>query len=119
MAELSTSSKLPKIIILTEIWINDHEISLYEIPNYKLYINTCEEHRAGGVAVYVDSSVNVFDCVKVKFKSANAIFLNCIFFKSINFLVIYRFHAFSIGCFVDELGIWLRENYNLKNSHNW
>lgn len=68
------------------------------------------------MAVYVDSSVNVCDCVKVKFKSANAIFINYIFFKkSINLLVIYRFHAFSIGCFVDELGIWLRENYNLKN----
>lgn len=66
LAELSPSSKLPKIIILTEIWINDHESSLYEIPNFKLYINTCEEHRAGGVAVYVDSSVNVCDCVGLK-----------------------------------------------------
>lgn len=51
VAELCARSKLPEIIILTGIWISSCESSLYEHPNYTLFINSSEESRAGGVSV--------------------------------------------------------------------
>lgn len=73
VAELCARSKLPEIIILTGIWISSCESSLYEHPNYTLFINSSEESRAGGVAVYISSCVSVRDFVNVNITSANAI----------------------------------------------
>lgn len=116
VAELSARSKLPEIIILTEIWISGYESSLYELPNYMLLIKNSEVNRAGGVAVYISSCISVRDCVNVNFTSANCIFVTCNLLKiSISFLAIYRFHAYTIDYFTNELGIWLRENQSLKN----
>lgn len=116
VTELSARSKLPQIIILTEIWISSYESKLYELPNYTLFINSSEETRAGGVAVYISSCLSVRDCVSVKFTSADVILVTCNLLKSIiHFLAIYRFHAYSIEYFTDELEIWLRDNHSLKN----
>src|SRR5690606_25713513 len=54
---LNTLVNKPNIIILSEIWIYSNEASLYNIPDYKMYCETNDENRAGGVAVYVHQTL--------------------------------------------------------------
>ena len=43
------------VIIMTEIWIWEHEINLYNIDGYTAYFSTSSDSRAGGCAVFVNN----------------------------------------------------------------
>lgn len=62
----------PYVIILTEIWINYDEHQLYNIsePNYTSYIKNNEDHRAGGIILYVKTWSDII-CDLVIFQTAD------------------------------------------------
>lgn len=57
ISKLHALEKAPQIIILTEIWICDSELSQYSLPQYKIYAKCNNDYRAGGVAVLVAESL--------------------------------------------------------------
>jgi hypothetical protein len=50
---LNTLDFAPDVIVLTEIWIYEHETKFFDISGYNSFFCTSEESRAGGVAIYV------------------------------------------------------------------
>jgi exonuclease III len=48
----------PRIIVLTETWIKEHNRELFEIPNYKSYHKINNQNRAGGVSIYIKDNIN-------------------------------------------------------------
>lgn len=93
IAELSGRNLSPDIIILSEVWINANEISYYNIPDYKSYIKSNDDHRAGGVVMYIKSNIEIIFRNLVNFQSAYVLNINvkinltefCIF-------AVYRLH---------------------------
>ena len=53
LAKVVGDGHKPDIIVLTEIWIYEHEVATYGIEGYNAYFNCQEKNRAGGVAIYV------------------------------------------------------------------
>lgn len=50
-------SVIPQIIVLSEIWVFDHELCNYSIPGYNLYAECDEKYPSGGIAVYVQNTI--------------------------------------------------------------
>lgn len=121
VVELQNIKHLPKIIILTEIWISSAEIDLYQIPNYKTYSKTNEEYRSGGVAVYLHISLSQYEnplLVQFDVVAADVLMLT---FKHnsrvINVLAVYRLHRYAAEIFLDELdGILSNLNINVNKN---
>lgn len=63
--------KYPQIIILSEIWIKDNEIDLYQIPNTLFYkCNT--SNKSGGVTGYIHNNIKCTN-ITVTAETANYI----------------------------------------------
>lgn len=56
LLKIQSLESLPVVILLTEIWIDKCETTLYQIPEYTMYAK-CSSHRAGGVALYVTNHI--------------------------------------------------------------
>lgn len=41
-----------RFIILTEVWINSHEVNLYKINDHNSHSHCNNDYRSGGVVVY-------------------------------------------------------------------
>lgn len=100
---LSYKNCLPKIIVLSEIWIYENELSFYCIDNYRMYAKCNQSSRPGGVMVFVSndltSKINEIDIL-----SASGLIIK-IYSDKVNFslLALYRFHDFSENLFINEL----------------
>lgn len=109
LVELSSFYNVPKVIVLSEIWISESEKPLYSIPNYNLYLQTNENYKSGGIAVYIANSVIDAVEIPVKFHSADVIDLS---FNengtAFNVIAIYRLHNHTPVLFIDELKCYLR-----------
>lgn len=58
IANLNSFKHLPSIIFLSETWIYDYELKLYNIPNY-ICIGCCNNnYRAGGVCAFYDCNLD-------------------------------------------------------------
>lgn len=109
LVELESIEHLPKIIILSEIWISDSELDFYQIPNYKNYSKTNEEYRAGGVTVYIHMSLSEsVVLLTANFVTADALLLNFIYNnRVIHLLALYRLQKYTVETFLQELNITL------------
>ena len=95
--------KLPSVIVLTEIWIQEDEKPLYEIPGFTSFFFCISHKRASGIAVYFTTSIPadfaVLPCysaeiVQVDFKIHD---------DKYKLLAIYRTHEKSQNDFVHDL----------------
>lgn len=119
LAELSSRSFFPEIIVLSEIWIDNSELNFYTIPNYTSYIQSNELQRAGGVLIYVKSSIEVIICDQVEFQSADILKLdfkfNC---QDFCLFAIYRFHSYNKEIFLREFIDYFTKNDNFITKKN-
>lgn len=104
-AELRVQQLNPDVLIFTEIWIIDSELSLYEIDGY-FSISKCNtSYRAGGVAVYVKDSfedstshkcftMSSADCLILQLKVGSSV---------VSFLCLYRLIFVNVSTFIAEL----------------
>lgn len=116
LTELSSFTKYPEIIALTEIWIDEDESGLYKLPDYELFLNANETQRSGGVAIFVSSKILVTENIKIYFVSADVLKLTVKIFNTyVTLLVVYRLHAFNVDDFLRELQLWFRSNEKIKN----
>lgn len=70
LAHIESLVNLPVVIVLSEIWIYENELSLYNIPGYTLFGNCNNSYSAGGVICYVKDGC-VCDCSNLKLSSAD------------------------------------------------
>lgn len=119
LVELSSWDKFPEVIILSEIWVKNIELQLYSLPNYKLFANTNEGYRAGGIAVYIANEINNFECENLSFRTADCLKIKLNIFDSVFYIVaIYRLQDYSINMFVNELQDFFSKRNNFKMSEN-
>ena len=103
LAHIESLKKLPSIIVLTEIWVYESEMSLYNIPGYALFSCCNESYSSGGVAVYIDESF-VHQFSKIEICSADVVKLSfCYQKENYTMLCLYRLHGFSKSLFIEEL----------------
>lgn len=118
--EISSWKTYPDIIIFTEIWISSLESQFYLLSDYELVLNSNENYRSGGVALYYKKDMFTnFEFQTIKFVSADALEIK-FSIPGVNFaiLALYRLHDYSIPKFVSELGdyfIALENNVDFKN----
>jgi hypothetical protein len=105
VSELYTVDRLPDVIILTEIWIEESEVNLYSIANYSSFVKCNPNQRSGGVAVFLSDKITAFQVEDTHMITADCVHLN-ISLSDNNFfelLAIYRLHEYSIDNFTIEL----------------
>jgi hypothetical protein len=119
LAEISIWKRYPDIILLTEIWISEVESHLYQIPNYNLTFKTNEGYRAGGIAVYIHTDINVSECSSENFKTADLLKIKInILQNEFYILAAYRLHLYSIEAFIIEFESYLEHIENLYKPRN-
>lgn len=115
--KIQNVNKLPQVIILTEIWINDDEASIYNLPGYVMHSKCNQSQRSGGVLVFVDNNLFCVRVEKTEIKTADIVHLKITLPDNIiiEILGIYRLHEYSPIIFTDELNIYLNliKNKNL------
>lgn len=108
LTELAALDYIPKILILSEIWIKESEVNLYQIPDYILHIKTNENYKAGGIAIFIHSTVDHSQFSFANFVSADVIEVTFTASDSEFLLIaIYKLHNFSSILFMDELNMYL------------
>lgn len=102
---LNGVNKLPDIIVLSEIWINDCESDAFSINGYCHYFACNNEYRAGGVVVYVSqrySSRLVVPSVEMRTADVVKVIVEIQPTVSLTVLALYRLHSHSKQLFTDE-----------------
>jgi hypothetical protein len=100
---LQNLSQLPDLIILSEIWINSNEASLYEIPNYKMHVKCSDDYRAGGIAVYLKDTLVDISNIQFEAQTADAVLVSFRFMEQqFHVLALYRFGFLPINLFNNE-----------------
>lgn len=103
VANLSQLNYEIDIIVLTEIWIFEEEISFYKIPGYTSFANCNEEYRSGGIITFIRDNFDAKDkCIKMQtvdilvleFQISNSVF---------NIFGVYRLQNYTEHAFIDEL----------------
>lgn len=103
----------PDIIVLTEIWISEHELNLFKIVGFNLFSNCNERYRSGGVAVYVR---DCYQCSKVDrltdVQSADCLQITChIDNVELELLAVYRLHGVPLAHYLTDLQHLLFKNH--------
>lgn len=94
---------LPQIIVLSEIWIEDCELTSYNIRDYSLHANCNNSYRAGGVAAFVHNDI-ICSSEKLNFQTADCLLLKMrVLNTSMYVLCIYKFIFSDNENFVSEL----------------
>lgn len=57
---LISFSELPHIVIVQETWFSNVDLGIYKIPGYAA-IHNCREDRYGGVSMYVQQNLKIYD----------------------------------------------------------
>lgn len=104
VTELSSWVKLPDIIILTEIWINSNEISMFQLPGYSILCNCNETYRAGGIIIFCRHEIEVEESNIIQFKTADVLRIKIKYnYKTLSLLTFYRIQRSTAEQFIDEL----------------
>lgn len=105
----------PKIIVLSEIWIYEHEKSLYNINGYNSFYSCNNNYRSGGVVAFVDNNITVNNVNIFDMTNADNIYLE-LSLSNIDFSIlgIYRLQFGSTEIFINELENIL-QNIKIKN----
>lgn len=117
LAKLDTFDNAPDIIVLSEIWIYNSEINLYQLPGYQAMFQCRDDQRSGGIAVYIKSHLKTTR-LNLTMKTADCVLLEvkCSRFK-FKLLAIYRLHEFSKAAFVSELEPIIRDGIGEGNCY--
>lgn len=112
VVNLSSFDEYPSIIFLSEIWIFDHELNYYNLPNYEC-IGCCNNnYRAGGVCAFYDSSLQ---CVSeaISLNSADVLKLS-VSLNNYNyiFVCVYRLQFIPISSFICEFSNFISKIKN-------
>lgn len=101
---MSQLSSPPDIIVLTETWINDCEIGLYNYSNeYNTFYKCNNVQRAGGVIVFVHKSLKCFQR-PVNVDGTDSIILNITHHNvSFQLIAMYRLHSTPLINMVQSL----------------
>lgn len=59
LLEFSLIKETVHFIVMSEVWIKEDEINLYNLPNYTTFARCNSNYRSGGVICYVLNSVSV------------------------------------------------------------
>lgn len=60
LLKIQSLGTLRDVMVLTEVWIDDHELCLFQIPEYTVYAKCNSLYRAGGVVIiYVSDKIIV------------------------------------------------------------
>lgn len=104
---MDNSDLKPLLIVLTEIWISESEIKLYQIDGYSVHGNYNNKYRAGGTLIYVNDKAN-FHAKDIDFISADCVAISCSYndFK-FQLLAVYRLQSLSPMIFMNELDLYL------------
>lgn len=109
--------KKPQIVILTEIWIEDHEVPQYNIPHYNTFASCNNNYRAGGVIIYLREELTGYQVETIGMRSADTLWLrvklNIDKPFCISVLAVYRLQEFSIDSFIEEFDSLLNKIDNL------
>lgn len=100
-------------IILSEIWINDFEVSMYNIDNYNCFAQCRSENKSGGIITYVNKKLDFMKISDVKLLSCEIVILYSKTFD-LCLIALYRSHSYSIEFFNSELNLVL-SHLNYKN----
>lgn len=103
--KLQCLKNLPKITILSEIWIEDEEIPFYSLLGYNAYPKCNADYRAGGVIICVANCLSCRRIGKIQITTADYVHLEIVFCKTFSFDIIgmYRLLEYSEIIFTDDL----------------
>lgn len=89
------------ILIMTETWLYENEVNLFNIPNYRA-VHSCREARGGGTVIYIHESMNYKELDSDNGKNCNWVTIQLIDVK-VNICVVYRPPRTSVLEFCDEI----------------
>lgn len=61
LLKIQSLRTLRDVMVLTEVWIDDHELCLFQIPEYTVYAKCNSLYRAGGVVIHVSDKVVIVE----------------------------------------------------------
>jgi hypothetical protein len=99
-------------IVVTENWLFDSEVQLFNINGYNAFHCNRNGRRGGGVSIYVHDQVVASEIAKNSINDNNYLKINFPFYN-FNILGVYRSHASSILSVTDYLD---NENTTLANT---
>lgn len=97
---ISNYSHMLSVIILSEIWIYNDEISFYSIDNFDSFFCCRNFNRSGGIVVFARKDF-YFTEIDINLVSSESILLHSNTFD-ITILSVYRSHSFTIDFFNNE-----------------
>lgn len=114
--KLKALEKLPHIIVLSEIWIEEHELPLFTLPGYNVFAKCNQSYRAGGVMTYVTDSLLVQQLNIMDLLTADHLHLRIKIPNKtdIDMVAVYRLQQFNEDQFCMELDNMLHK-INNKN----
>lgn len=91
------------LIVLSEIWIFEEEVSFYKIPGYTSYANCNNNFRSGGIIVFALNKIKVKNRF-IKMQSADILVLEMKIENVVySIFSVYRLQKFSEDIFIQEL----------------
>lgn len=103
LANVETMNNCPSMMFLTEIWIYENELSLYNLNGYNLHANCNETMEAGGVALYIKNDLQ-YNMIALNLTSADCLRVDLeVNGEILVFICIYRLHGVNKKTFLSEL----------------
>lgn len=78
LLKLQSLETLPGVILLTEVWIDDDELNLFQIPEFATLAKCDSLYRAGGIVIYISNKIVCRELITVNIKTANVIHIELI-----------------------------------------
>ena len=106
------------VIGISETWLHQNSPDMFNLPNYKFIRADREGRRGGGVAFYIDQSLNFKIRSDIKLKQAESLFIeiNNPNLKNVIIGLLYRPPDFNCELFCDEFDLYLHKLGN-ENKH--
>lgn len=108
------------VVAVSETWLDEDKLAEVELEGYQMFVMNRKDRRGGGVALYVDSSLqcnimasrsitieNILECVTVEIRMEKQ--------KNIIVCCIYRTPGSSLGIFNEFVGNMFNSNGNKTN----
>lgn len=107
--EIQNLNRLPDIIFLSEIWIEDYEVAQYKLPNFITNANCNSSHRAGGIILFISKNINCDIAEAPKLITADALQVKVKINSNtaITIVALYRLHNYPHMQFNEELDLLL------------
>lgn len=104
LLKLQSLEIIPDIIVLTEVWIEDYEMNLFQIPGYCMYAKCNSLYRARGVVMYVTNNLVSRELDKINVRSADCIHVEVVLRNNLTYdlIGVYRLQEFSSQMFLKE-----------------